>query len=277
MDAVKAADIIYSYDGQAAEHRALDKITLTVRRGEFVALLGHNGSGKTTFAKHINVLLPLQSGELTVAGLNAAEEANIWAIRKACGMVFQNPDNQFVSSVVEEDIAFGLENYDTPVDEIPQNVKKALSLVGMEGYEKMSPHMLSGGQKQRVAIAGVFAVDPDIIIFDEATAMLDPNGRREVLDTARRLHDCAQKTVIMISHYVEEAVYADRVVLMHDGKILAEGPPREMLTDTDLMRRTGLLPAMPVRAYYDLKDAGIILPECPLTEEELVESLCRLN
>jgi energy-coupling factor transport system ATP-binding protein len=174
MNAVNAVNIDFSYDGQSAGKKTLDHVTLHVGRGEFIALLGHNGSGKTTLAKHFNILLPLQSGELTVAGLDAAGEANTWKIRRACGMVFQNPDNQFVSSVVEEDIAFGLENYDTPAGEIPRKVEEALALVGMEGYGKMSPHMLSGGQKQRIAIAGVLAVDPDIIIFDEATAMLDP-------------------------------------------------------------------------------------------------------
>jgi energy-coupling factor transport system ATP-binding protein len=191
-------------------------------------------------------------------------------------MVFQDPNNQFVSSVVEEDIAFGLENYDTLADEIPEKVARALAIVGMAGSEKKSPHMLSGGQKQRIAIAGVLAIDPDIIIFDEATAMLDPEGRQEVLATIRRLHDEEHKTIIMISHYVEAAVFADRVVLFRNGKLLAEGAPREILTDPELMHSAGLTPPLAVRVYYDLKAAGVTLSTCPLTNEELVEALCPL-
>ncbi|MGE4354589.1 MAG: ATP-binding cassette domain-containing protein, partial [Oscillospiraceae bacterium] len=203
MDIVEVKNLAHAYDDVTGEKRALNGITLTIRRGELVAVLGHNGCGKSTLARHINALLPVQSGELTVAGLNAKNAVNLWKTRRACGMVFQNPDNQFVSSVVEEDIAFGLENYDTPENEISEKVKRALSLVGMAGYEKKSPQMLSGGQKQRIAIAGVLAVDPDIIIFDEATSMLDPEGRQEGLATIRRLHDEAHNTFIMMSHFID--------------------------------------------------------------------------
>ncbi len=265
----------YMYDGGFA--LALDGVDISVGEGELVAVLGHNGCGKSTLVKHFNALLQLQSGELSVAGLNVADQKNVWELRRRCGMVFQNPDNQFVSSSVEEDIAFGLENYETPRGEISGKVRKALRLVGMEGFEKRSPHMLSGGQKQRVALAGVLAMEPDIIIFDEATAMLDPAGRGEILSVIRRLREQERKTVVMISHYVEEAVFADRVYLIHDGRILASGTPREMLTDEELMKRTGLIPPVPVRVYYELKAAGLELQKCPLTNEELVEEICRLN
>jgi energy-coupling factor transport system ATP-binding protein len=191
-------------------------------------------------------------------------------------MVFQNPDSQFVSTLVSEDVAFGLENYGTPRSEISGRVKNALELVGMAGFENRAPHTLSGGQKQRVALAGVLALSPDIIIFDEATAMLDPDGRREVMEQILRLH-LSGKSLVLISHYVEEAVLADRVYLMHDGEILASGKAREMLTNPALLRATGLLPPLPVRLYYDLKAAGAELPFCPLTNEELVEGLCALK
>ena len=274
MDAVCAEKLIHSYAFAGSKRRSLDGVSLTVKRGELVALLGRNGCGKTTLARHLNALIPVQSGELTVAGLDAKGSANLWKIRRACGMVFQNPDNQFVSSLVEEDIAFGLRNFGTPEKDIPEKVRRALESVGMGGFEKRSPQLLSGGQKQRIAIAGVLALEPDILIFDEATAMLDPEGRREVLDTIDRLHRQGH-TILMISHYIEEAVFSDRVLLIHDGRILAQGKPRETLTDPELLRQAGLTPPMPVRAYHDLKAAGIVLSRCPLTVEELVEELCR--
>jgi energy-coupling factor transport system ATP-binding protein len=277
MGIIEAVDLVHSYEYEGSQNRSLDGASLQVQAGELVAILGRNGCGKTTFVKHLNALLEVQGGELIVAGLDARSEVNIWLIRRDCGMVFQDPNNQFVSSVVEEDIAFGLENYDTPAGEISARVAHALAVVGMAGFEKKSPHMLSGGQKQRIAIAGVLAIDPDILIFDEATAMLDPEGRQEVLATIRKLHDEEHKTIIMISHYVEEAVLADRVVLFKDGKVLAEGTPREVLTDPELLGSTGLTPPLAVRAYYDLKDAGVTLPICPLTNEELVEALCPLS
>ena len=274
VEMINAKELVYSYDFEGSERRSLDGISLTVNRGELVAVLGRSGCGKTTLARHLNALLPMQGGELTIAGNDARDENRVWQIRKSCGMVFQNPDNQFVSSFVEEDIAFAPRNFGTPEEEIPARVKAALAEVDMAGYERRSPQLLSGGQKQRIAIAGVLAADPDIMVLDEVTAMLDPQGRREVLDTVRRLHESG-KTIVMISHYAEETVFADRVVLMHDGRKLAEGTPREILTDRELMHRAGLTTPLAVRAYYDLLDAGVKLDICPLTLEELVDEVCR--
>lgn len=274
---ISANGLVFSYDYDAGGHRSLDGASISVREGELVAVLGHNGCGKSTLVKHFNALLEVQKGELTVAGLDAKSEANVWKLRRKVGMVFQNPDNQFVSSIVEEDVAFGLENYGTAFEEIPDKVSEALKLVGMEGFEKRSPHMLSGGQKQRIALAGVLAVNPDILVFDEVTSMLDPDGRNAVLSTIKKLHDEQHKTIVMITHYIDEAVFADRVYLMHDGKMLADGTPQEVLTDLDLLARTGLTPPLPVRMYYDLKENGIELPFCPLTNDELAEEICRLK
>lgn len=274
MEMINAKELVYAYDEQDGARRSLDGISLTVDKGELVAVLGHNGCGKTTLARHLNALLPVQEGELTVAGCDARDENRVWQIRKSCGMVFQNPDNQFVSSFVEEDIAFGPRNFGADEADIPEKVRSALAAVGMAGFERRSPQLLSGGQKQRIAIAGVLATDPDIMVFDEVTSMLDPQGRQEVLDTIKRLH-AAGKTIVMISHYIEEAVFADRVVLVHDGRKLAEGAPRDMLTDLELLRRTGLTPPLSVQAYYDLLDAGVKLDLCPLTIEELVDEICR--
>jgi len=273
---IKARELTYSYRFEGSKYKTLDGFTLDVKAGEFVVILGHNGSGKTTFARHCNVLLPMQGGSLTVAGLDASQQQNLWQIRKTCGMVFQNPDNQFVSSIVEEDIAFGLRNFGTPEEEIPARVAKALESVGMAGFEKRSPHLLSGGQKQRIAIAGVLALEPAILVLDEVTAMLDPEGRQEVLSTVQQLHRQG-KTIVMISHYIEEAVLADRVVMIHDGKVVDEGPPTEILTDMDVLQRAGMLPPVTVQLYYDLKAAGVRLELCPLTMEALVEELCRLQ
>lgn len=274
MEMINANELVYAYDEQGDARRSLDGISLTVDKGELVAVLGHNGCGKTTLARHLNALLPVQEGELTVAGCDARDENRVWQIRKSCGMVFQNPDNQFVSSFVEEDIAFGPRNFGADEADIPEKVRSALAAVGMAGFERRSPQLLSGGQKQRIAIAGVLATDPDIMVFDEVTSMLDPQGRQEVLDTIKRLH-AAGKTIVMISHYIEEAVFADRVVLVHDGRKLAEGAPRDMLTDLELLRRTGLTPPLSVQVYYDLLDAGVKLDLCPLTIEELVDEICR--
>ena len=253
---IDAHDIRFSYDGPGGR-RSLNGAQLHVSPGEFVAVLGHNGCGKSTLVKHFNALLPLQHGTLTIDGMDAADPANRWALRRKVGMVFQNPDNQFVSTIVGERVA------------------AALAAVDMAGYENRATHTLSGGQKQRVALAGVLALSPDILVFDEATAMLDPDGRQEVLRTIRRLHKEQHKTVVMITHYIEEAIGADRVYLIHNGKMIADGTAREMLTQPELLAAAGLTPPMPVQMYYDLKQAGIVLARCPLTLEELAEELCR--
>ncbi len=271
---IDAHDIRFSYDGPGGR-RSLNGAQLHVAPGEFVAVLGHNGCGKSTLVKHFNALLPLQHGTLTVDGMDAAAPANRWALRRKVGMVFQNPDNQFVSTIVGEDVAFGLENYGVPENEIPARVAAALAAVDMAGYKNRATHTLSGGQKQRVALAGVLALSPDILVFDEATAMLDPDGRQEVLRTIHRLHKEQRKTVVMITHYIEEAIGADRVYLIHNGKMIADGTAREMLTQPELLAAAGLTPPMPVQMYYDLKQAGIVLARCPLTLEELAEELCR--
>ena len=273
---IKAENLIHSYSFAGSKHRSIDEVSLSVDKGEFIAVLGSNGCGKTTLARHLNVLLPVQSGELTVAGINAADEKNIWAIRSKCGMVFQNPDNQFVSTLVEEDIAFAPRNFGVPENEITERIKNALSTVGMSGYEKHSPHMLSGGQKQRIAIAGVLTAEPDIMVFDEVTSMLDSQGREDVLSTIKDLHKNGH-TVIMITHYVDEAVYSDRVILMKDSRIIADGKPCDILTDKVLMRNAGLDVPLPVKMYYDLADRGIVLKKCPLTTEDLAGELCSLT
>ena len=273
---ITAKDLTFSYD-YSNSRRSLDNASIKAKKGELVAVLGHNGCGKSTLIKHFNALLEVQKGELTVAGLDAKDEANTVKLRRTVGMVFQNPDTQFVSSIVEEDVAFGLENYGVSYDEIPKRVSEVLNAVGMKGYEKRSPSMLSGGQKQRVALAGVLAVEPDILVFDEVTSMLDPDGRRDVLSAIKCLHEEKRKTIVMITHYIDEAVFADRVYFMHHGKMLSSGSPREMLTDLELLKSTGLTPPLPVRMYYDLMEKGIVLPFCPLTNEELTEAICRLK
>ncbi len=272
---VKGRNISYSYDFNDTNY-AIRNVDLSINKGEFVCILGCNGSGKSTLVRHLNALLELQYGELTVAGIDVSRENDIWQLRRICGMVFQNPDNQFVSSVVEEDIAFGLENYEVPRSEIPGKVKGALQHVDMEGYEKRAPSSLSGGQKQRIALAGVLALEPDVIIFDEATAMLDPDGRQEVLEIMHKLH-IAGKTIIAITHYVEEAVDADNIILMHEGTVVASGKPQDILTDVQLLSKAKIMPPIPVRAYYDLLSLGIRLSSCPLTNKELAEKICELR
>lgn len=276
METIKANNLTHSYISETSQYHSLENITFSINQGEFIAVLGQNGCGKTTLARHLNALIPPQQGELTIAGLDARAKANLWKIRQISGMVFQNPEHQFVSTVVEEDLAFGLRNFGFPEAEIRPRIQKALEIVGLPGFEKGSTHFLSGGQKQRIAIAGVLAVEPDILIFDEATAMLDPEGRKEVQETIEKLHR-AGKTILVITHYIEEAISADRIFFLHAGKIIGNGTPREVLTDPDLLYKAGLTPPMAVRAYYDLKAQGIYLPTCPLTKEELVEALCQLH
>lgn len=278
---IKGSRLGFSYFWDGESIPVFEQANIELKEGEWTAILGCNGCGKSTLVRLMNGLLPLQNGNLSVNGINAGNHANKWELCKICGMVFQNPDNQFVSSVLEEDIAFGLENAQVPEQEVTSKVKAALELVGLEGYEKRSPSSLSGGQKQRAALAGVLALNPEILIFDEATSMLDPKGRREVLAEMKKLRDCG-KTVVMITHDVEEAVLADQVILMgcpngqkNPNTVLAQGSVREILTDSRLLIQVGIVPPMAVRMYEDLKLAGIELNRCPLTKEELAEALCR--
>ena len=274
---VEVKNLSFSYEHEVNPNLALDNITLNIDRGDFVAILGANGSGKSTLARHINALLPVQKGKLQVAGFDATLEANKWIIRQHCGMVFQNPENQFVSSLIEEDIAFGLENYQYPQSEIPQRVVRALETVGLQGFEKRNPAMLSGGQKQRVAIAGVLAVDPEILILDEATSMLDAEGRQDVLGIVQKLHQQQHKTIIMITHIVDEAVFADRICLMDKGKIVRVGSPREIFSQVDLLSQVQLTPPFSTELYFKLAAGGLTLPEIPLNHAELVRQLCQLK
>lgn len=278
---IKGSRLGFSYFWDGESIPVFEQANIELKDGEWTAILGRNGCGKSTLVRLMNGLLPLQNGNLSVNGINAGNPANKWELCKICGMVFQNPDNQFVSSVLEEDIAFGLENAQVPEREVTSKVKAALELVGLEGYEKRSPSSLSGGQKQRAALAGVLALNPEILIFDEATSMLDPKGRWEVLAEMKKLRDCG-KTVVMITHDVEEAVLADQVILMgcpngqkNPNTVLAQGSVREILTDSRLLIQAGIVPPMAVRMYEDLKLAGIELNRCPLTKEELAEALCR--
>lgn len=278
---IKGSRLGFSYFWDGESIPVFEQANIELKEGEWTAILGCNGCGKSTLVRLMNGLLPLQNGNLSVNGINAGNPANKWELCRICGMVFQNPDNQFVSSVLEEDIAFGLENAQVPEREVTSKVKAALELVGLEGYEKRSPSSLSGGQKQRAALAGVLALNPEILIFDEATSMLDPKGRREVLAEMKKLRDCG-KTVVMITHDVEEAVLADQVILMgrpngqkDPNTVLAQGSVREILTDSRLLIQAGIVPPMAVRMYEDLELAGIELNRCPLTKEELAEALCR--
>ena len=278
---IKGSRLGFSYFWDGESIPVFEQANIELKEGEWTAILGCNGCGKSTLVRLMNGLLPLQNGNLFVNGINAGNPANKWELCRVCGMVFQNPDNQFVSSVLEEDIAFGLENAQVPEQEVTSKVKAALELVGLEGYEKRAPSSLSGGQKQRAALAGVLALNPEILIFDEATSMLDPKGRREVLAEMKKLRDCG-KTVVMITHDVEEAVLADQVILMgcpngqkNPNTVLAQGSVREILTDSRLLIQVGIVPPMAVRMYEDLKLAGIELNRCPLTKEELAEALCR--
>lgn len=274
MNIVEGTNISFSYEWDGT--LALESVSLQMRKGELSVILGGNGSGKSTLVRHFNGLLPLQKGRLTVAGRDLSEKDGLWQLRRECGMVFQNPDNQFVSSVVEEDLAFGLRNYNVPPAEIPMRIRQALGIVGMEGFEQRSTHMLSGGQKQRIALAGVLALEPELLLFDEATSMLDPEGRAEILALVQSLHSQGRQSIVMITHYIEEAAAADRIFLMQAGKLAASGVPRDILTDAELLKSCGLQPPLPVKMYYDLKAEGILLSHCPLTNEELINELCPL-
>ncbi len=272
---IEARNVSYRYEDAAA--LAVDDVSLTVSQGEFLAILGRNGSGKSTFAKLLNALLLPTSGELTVNGLRAVSEDDCYEVRKSCGMVFQNPDNQIVTTIVEEDCAFGLENLGVEPAEIRRRVDEALESVGMKDFALASPAMLSGGQKQRVAVAGVLAMRPRIIVFDESTAMLDPIGRRDVFALARRLNIEEGITVVWITHFMEEAALADRLVVMDAGKVALEGTPREVFSRTEKVLSLGLdVPEM-MKLGDLLRAAGVRLPDGIMTVNEMAVALCRLK
>lgn len=256
---------------------AIRDVSVQIKRGEFVAVIGTNGSGKSTFAKHLNALLLPTEGDVLVDGISVRDEARVWDIRSRVGMVFQNPDNQIVAAVVEEDVAFGPENLGVPREQLQERVDAALAAVDMTAYRKHAPHMLSGGQKQRVAIAGVLAMQPECIVLDEPTAMLDPRGREEVMQTVRALHDKRGMTVVYITHFMEEAAQADRILVMIQGELVMDGTPREVFADVDRLKELGLDVPVAAEVAHDLRAAGLPLREDIITDEELGEALCQYN
>ena len=282
MGIVKATKLIFEYVKRDEQEnieevkRAIDNMDVDIKKGDFVAILGHNGSGKSTFAKQINGILMPTGGTVLVSGMDTRDEDHIWDIRKTAGMVFQNPDNQIIGNVVEEDVGFGPENLGVPTDEIWKRVDDSLEAVGMTAYRLQSPNKLSGGQKQRVAIAGVMAMKPQCIILDEPTAMLDPNGRREVIRTVRQLNESQGVTVLLITHYMEEATWADRIIVMDDGKIVMDGKPREIFSRVRELKECGLDVPQATELAFELKEAGMPLPDGILSREELAEELERI-
>jgi len=280
---VVAQGLTYEYHVRNEEgsleqtQEALKSLDLSIEKGQFVAILGHNGSGKSTLAKHMNALLFPTGGTLWIKGIDTKDESQLWNVRQTAGMVFQNPDNQIIATIVEEDVAFGPENLGVPAEEIKKRVDASLIAVQMEEYRYHAPHLLSGGQKQRVAIAGVLAMKPECIILDEPTAMLDPSGRKEVLETVYRLNQEEKITTILITHYMEEAVQADRVIVMEQGQIVLDGTPREIFKKVEFLKQLGLDVPQVTELSYLLRKAGISLEADILTLEEMVESLCQLK
>ncbi len=260
-----------------SKKRAVDHVNLHIRPGKFIAILGHNGSGKSTLAKHINAILTPTEGTLWVDGMDTKDDGKLWSIRQDAGMVFQNPDNQIIGTVVEEDVGFGPENLGVPTDEIWTRVEESLSAVGMLKYRHHSPNKLSGGQKQRVAIAGVMAMHPRCIVLDEATAMLDPNGRKSVIRTAQKLNREEGITIILITHYMEEVVEADHIFVMDSGKVVMEGSPREVFSQVEELKRLRLDVPQATLLAFELRKRGIVLPNGILNNEELVDELCQLK
>lgn len=279
MGIIETKDLVFEYIRRDEEGnvegitRAVDEVTLDVKKGDFVAILGHNGSGKSTLAKHINAILYPTEGTVWVDGKDTSDEANLWDVRQRAGMVFQNPDNQIIGQVVEEDVGFGPENLGVPTEEIWERVKESLKAVGMYEFRKHSPNKLSGGQKQRVSIAGVIAMHPKCIVLDEPTAMLDPNGRKEVIRAARALNDVEEITVILITHYMEEIVHANKVFVMDKGKIAMEGTPREIFSQVEKLKSLRLDVPQVTLLAHELRKSGVAIPEGILTCEELVAAL----
>ena len=280
---IQAKDLVFEYIRRDEEGnvesitRAIDEVDITIKKGSFVAILGHNGSGKSTFAKHTNAILLPTSGMVRVNGMDTADEEKLWDIRQAAGMVFQNPDNQIIATVVEEEVAFGPENLGVPTEEIWNRVEESLAAVGMLEYRYYSPNKLSGGQKQRVAIAGIMAMQPDCIVLDEPTAMLDPSGRKEVLKTVRKLNEEKNVTVLLITHYMDEAIQADHVIVMDDGKVVMEGTPKQVFSQVEELKAHGLDVPQVTDLAYELQKEGLPLPDGILTVEEFVQEMQRIT
>lgn len=280
MGIIKALKLGFDYlkyddDGNVQDtQRAVDDVNLDIEAGEFVAILGHNGSGKSTLAKHMNALLLPSEGTLWVGDMDTSKEPELWKIRRKAGMVFQNPDNQIIGTVVEEDVGFGPENMGLPTEKIWKRVDESLKKTGMTAYRHHSPNKLSGGQKQRVAIAGVMAMHPQCIVLDEPTAMLDPNGRKEVLEAVRELNRQEHVTVILITHYMEEVIHADRVYVMDSGRVVMQGTPREIFSQVETLKEYRLDVPQVTLLAHELRESGVDIPEGILTAEELVNALC---
>lgn len=279
MGIIKAKDVTFEYIRRDDEGNvegittAVDKVNLDIKQGDFIAILGHNGSGKSTLAKHMNAILYPTDGTLWVDGMDTKDEKEIWNIRQTAGMVFQNPDNQIIGQVVEEDVGFGPENMGIASKEIWERVEESLKAVDMYEYRKHSPNKLSGGQKQRVSIAGVLAMHPKCIILDEPTAMLDPDGRKDVIRAARALNDVEKVTIILITHYMEETIYADKIFVMEHGAIAMEGTPKEIFSRVEELKELRLDVPQVTMLAYELKKRGVDLPDGILTKEELIEAL----
>lgn len=283
MGIIKTDKLSYDYirrdeDGNIeGVTRAVDDVTLDIKQGDFIAILGHNGSGKSTLAKHMNAILYPSEGTIWVEGMDTKDEDKLWDIRQTSGMVFQNPDNQIIGQVVEEDVGFGPENMGVPTKEIWERVEESLKAVGMYEFRKHSPNKLSGGQKQRVSIAGVLAMHPKCIVLDEPTAMLDPNGRKEVIRAARALNDVEGVTVILITHYMEEIIHADKVFVMDQGKVTMEGTPREIFSQVERLKELRLDVPQVTLLAYELQKKGVNLPNGILTHDEFVEEMLKVK
>mgnify|MGYP004536617901 FL=1 len=276
---IECRNLVFKYTASENQEEkiAINDVNLQITEGEFIAILGHNGSGKSTMAKHMNALLIPTDGKMLVNKMDTSDMNNLWNVRETAGMVFQNPDNQLVATIVEEDVAFGPENLGVPPEEIRKRVDEALERVGMSEYKKHAPHLLSGGQKQRIAIAGILAMQPKCIIFDEPTAMLDPSGRKEVLDTIIDLNRNYGITVILITHYMDEAAKADRIVVMDKGKLILDGKPRDVFSNVEKMKNIGLDVPQVTELSYELQKVGINIDTRILDVNEMVNAICQLK
>lgn len=274
---IEVKDLIYEYKNVDSVRRAVDNINLNIQKGKFIVVLGHNGSGKSTFAKHLNAIFTPTSGTVLIDDIKTSDENRLFDIRQKCGMVFQNPDNQLVATVVEDDVAFGPENLGVPSEEIRKRVDDALRIVRMSEFATKAPHLLSGGQKQRIAIAGIIAMKPECIILDESTAMLDPRGRKEVMQTIEKLNKEENITIIHITHFMEEAVNADYIYVMEEGQLVMQGTPKDVFSNVEKLQNLGLdVPPMTLLAY-ELRKNNINVDEKILTIEEMMDNLCQLK